>query len=167
MRSRAWAQEFLLKKPARRPFARSQSKSILSTAQGSISHDRLTHLEALASHAPPRFYTATLHSSVGDTYEFFYSHTLWTCLFASLVDWFYILPDLGRFYPTYGGALICANKDGEHGAARHGLSFSYSYQAPGDDGVQIGHAVEVDEQVCSLLEMGENRRWSRVDFRKK
>lgn len=61
------------------------------------------------------------------------------------------LCEIAKFYPTFGGALICVNKEGEHGAAHHGLSFSYSYQGPGDDGPQIGHAVKADERACSLV----------------
>lgn len=57
-----------------------------------------------------------------------------------------------RVYPTFGGALVCANKAGEHGAARHGLSFAYSYQGPGQQGPQIAHAIEVDEKTCGGLQ---------------
>lgn len=53
-----------------------------------------------------------------------------------------------RFYPTYGGALVCANTAGEHGAARHGLSFSYTYRGAGDEEAQTAHAIEADEEYC-------------------
>lgn len=55
----------------------------------------------------------------------------------------------GRRYPTFAGALICANKAGEHGAARHGLSFSYSYQSAGMGSVKVAHAIKVDEEACA------------------
>ncbi|CAM9599214.1 unnamed protein product [Ectocarpus sp. 4 AP-2014] len=54
-----------------------------------------------------------------------------------------------RFYPTFGGALVCANKAGVHGAARHGLSFAYSYQSPGYDSPQVAQAVKIDDEVCA------------------
>ncbi len=62
-----------------------------------------------------------------------------------------------RFYPTFGGALVCANKEAGHGAARHGLSFEYSYQSHGYDSPQIAQAIEVDEQVCAGLRRGSPR----------
>lgn len=65
-----------------------------------------------------------------------------------------------RFYPTFGGALVCVNKAGEHGAARHGLSFAYSYQSPQDQGSQIAHAIEVDDDVCERLRAESSLRWS-------
>lgn len=46
---------------------------------------------------------------------------------------------------------MCANKTGGHGAARHGLSFAYSYQSAGYDVPQIAHAIEIDEEVCANL----------------
>ncbi|CAM9972856.1 unnamed protein product [Choristocarpus tenellus] len=62
---------------------------------------------------------------------------------------------IARFYPTFQGALVCVNKEGHHGAARHGLgTFSYSFQYPGMEGVQTGHAVDAVEGVCSAV------RWS-------
>ncbi|CAM9792021.1 unnamed protein product, partial [Hapterophycus canaliculatus] len=56
-----------------------------------------------------------------------------------------------RFYPTFGGALVCANKAGEHGAARHGLSFAYSYQTLGHSHPAVGTAIVVDEEMCDRL----------------
>lgn len=47
---------------------------------------------------------------------------------------------------------MCASKAGEHGAARHGLSFAYSYQSPAYDSPQIAQAIDVDEQVCAGLQ---------------
>ncbi|CAN0480445.1 unnamed protein product, partial [Discosporangium mesarthrocarpum] len=42
-----------------------------------------------------------------------------------------------RWYPSFSGALVCVNKGGDHGAARHGFpSFSYSFRSPGFDRVQ-------------------------------
>eukprot|EP00752_Nemacystus_decipiens_P003978 g3643.t1 len=61
------------------------------------------------------------------------------------------LCSIARFYPTFGGALVCANKTGAHGAARHGLSFAYSYQSAGHDVPQVAQAIEIDEQVCADL----------------
>lgn len=54
---------------------------------------------------------------------------------------------------------MCASKAGGHGAARHGLSFAYSYQSPGYESPQIAQAIEVDEKVCAALQ-----RSRRVDF---
>lgn len=56
----------------------------------------------------------------------------------------------------FGGALVCANKNGDHGGARHGLSFSYSHQGPGDLEPQIAHAINVDEDICDLLVSHQN-----------
>lgn len=56
-----------------------------------------------------------------------------------------------RFYPTFGGALVCANKTGGHGAARHGLSFAYSYQSAGYYVPQIAQAIEINQEVCADL----------------
>lgn len=47
---------------------------------------------------------------------------------------------------------MCASKAGGHGAARHGLSFEYSYQSPGYDSPQIAQAIEVDEEICAGLQ---------------
>ena len=46
---------------------------------------------------------------------------------------------------------MCANKAGDHGAARHGLSFEYTYQSRGYDSPQIAQAIEIDEEVCAGL----------------
>ncbi|CAM9949296.1 unnamed protein product [Scytosiphon promiscuus] len=58
---------------------------------------------------------------------------------------------IARFYPTFGGALVCANKAGEHGAARHGLAFAYSFQSPGHSHPAKGTAVVVDQELCDSL----------------
>lgn len=46
---------------------------------------------------------------------------------------------------------MCANKTGRHGAARHGLSFAYSYQSAAYDVPQIAQAIEIDDEVCADL----------------
>jgi len=38
------------------------------------------------------------------------------------------LKRIARFFPTYKGAIITANKSGQVGAAAHGWTFQYSYQ---------------------------------------
>ena len=46
---------------------------------------------------------------------------------------------------------MCANNTGGHGAARHGLSFAYSYQSAGYEVPQIAQAIEIDEEICADL----------------
>lgn len=77
--------------------------------------------------------------------------SLWSYCCALPLLLFLPMPN-ARFYPTFGGALVCASKAGGHGAARHGLSFAYSYQSPGYESPQVAQAIEVDEEVCAGLQ---------------
>ena len=44
------------------------------------------------------------------------------------------LSRVGRFYPSYLGALVCVAKNGTVGAASWGWTFTYSYASAGTDG---------------------------------
>eukprot|EP00243_Klebsormidium_subtile_P001628 TRINITY_DN12949_c0_g1_i1.p1 TRINITY_DN12949_c0_g1~~TRINITY_DN12949_c0_g1_i1.p1 ORF type:complete len:146 (+),score=40.37 TRINITY_DN12949_c0_g1_i1:117-554(+) len=42
-----------------------------------------------------------------------------------------------RFYPTFLGALVAVNLNGEHAAATNGWSFEYAVRTPGTDEVEV------------------------------
>lgn len=43
---------------------------------------------------------------------------------------------ISKYYPNFFGAIVAANKDGEHGAACHGM-VRFGYSIPDDQGTKV------------------------------
>lgn len=47
------------------------------------------------------------------------------------------LREIAKYYPDYMGAMVCANKNGEHAGAAYGWEFSYSVMSNEYDDVTV------------------------------